>query len=184
MTKFKIVTNGELSLGYRADEVRRNIKELCKYDAEMLAKVFSGFPFIFKTDLDEKAADRYKAALARAGIVCEIEEDVPEIKIQMDAVDAFAVSHHPTVVHIEKMTCPKCGERQVKSAVCIACGVLVEKFRQQQQAKQFTPPPEPEILPEVEEVEVSGSKLRVFGWLLLVVFLAGVGFWIYGVLFS
>ncbi len=184
MTKFKIVTNGELALGYRPDEVRRNLKELCKYDTATLAQVFSGFPFTFKAGLDETTAGRYKAALDRAGIVCEIDDDLPEIKIEMDSVDAFAVSHHPPVVHVEKMTCPKCGERQIKTETCAACGVLVEKFRQQQLAKQFTPPPDTEALPEEEEVESSGSKLRVLGWLLLVVFLAMVGFGLYRVFFA
>lgn len=183
MPKFKIVTNGDLSLGYRKDEVRKNLKDLCKYDAETLVKVLSGAPFTFKSDLDEKTAQRYKAAIDRCGIVCEIEADIAGIQIDLDSVDAFAISHHPTSTVAEKMTCPKCGKRQEKSHQCVACGVVVLKFQQQLKTKQFSSPSEPEVAVE-EEVKVPGSKLRVFGWLLLVTFLAGAGFWIYRVFLS
>ena len=135
MDNFYIVTNGELVRGFNKEEARNKLALLCKYDAETLYQLFSGFPFTFKTGLDDAAARRYKTALDRTGIDCRIEKVVPEIKIEIDAHGSHAISHHPRDEQALKMICPKCGVQQAKRLTCNSCDIVIEKFSRQQQSK-------------------------------------------------
>lgn len=169
MNDFCIVTNGDLALGFKKEEVRKNLAQLCKYDQDTLDQLFSGFPFTFKTGLVAEAADRYKAALDRTGIVCRIEKVLPEIKIEIDKHGSHAISHHPRDPQTLQMICPKCGEQQMKRLTCNSCGVVIEKFNKQQQSA-------PQIAPAVTSRPNSDKKSSSFLWLLILILLCVVGY--------
>lgn len=161
MDKFFVVTNGDLRLGCKQDEVRHKLTHLCNYDAATLDEIFSGFPFTFKAGLDNATAGRYKAALDVTGIDCRIEKVETEVKIDIHAHGIDAVSHHPRSKEELMMSCPKCGEQQPKRLTCSACGVVVEKFSRLQQS-------EPRINPSQQTTVIDPSPnktLRILLWL-------------------
>ena len=169
MDKFFIVTNGDLALGFKKEEVRKNLAQLCKYDHDTLDQLFSGFPITFKTGLVGEAADRNKVVLDRTGIVCRIEKVVPEIKIEIDTLGSHAISHHPRDQQALQMICPKCDEQQVKRLTCNICGVVVEKFKKQQQSA-------PLIVPETTTQSTRDKKSRLHLWLLILILLGITGY--------
>lgn len=172
MDKFSIVTNGDLALGFKLEEVRKNLAQLCKYDQDTLDQLFSGFPFTFKTGLVEEAADRYKMALDQTGIACRIEQVLPETKIEIAAHGSNAISHHPRDPQSLQMTCPKCGEQQVKRLACKSCGVVIEKFIKQQHS---APPHAPVVTPHTNR----DKKSSTFLWFLVLILLGIVGYFYY-----
>jgi hypothetical protein len=165
MSTFQVVTNGDLALGYKKNEVRNNIKKLCKYDQAQLDKLFSGLPFIFKTDLDQETADRYKQALDQTGIDCRIEAVTS--KIEIDTYGSRARSHHPRDKDELKMKCPKCGESQPKRLTCSFCGVVIKKYVVQQieRTTRIEPPSSID-----NSGSVTGPKVLIF--LIILTFLA------------
>lgn len=68
---FAIVFRGRLQAGAEPAEVRANFAKLFNIDAARVEQMFSGQAVIIKKGLDLLAADKYKAALAKAGAVVE-----------------------------------------------------------------------------------------------------------------
>lgn len=175
MSKFRIVTNGEVAPGHHEVDVRKNLVGLCKYNDDQLDALFSGFPFVFKSGLDDVMSQRYKAALDKAGIVTTIEEVMPELKIEIDTHDTDAISHHPHSSDEQMMACPKCSEQQPRRMICSACGIVVDKFlRQQQQHHQQSLPEE--FIPQEEEYASAGAFTSIMLRLLVLTILAGGGY--------
>ncbi len=68
---FAIVFRGRLQTGADPAEVRANFVKLFNIDAARVEQMFSGQAVIIKKGLDLLTADKYKAALAKAGAVVE-----------------------------------------------------------------------------------------------------------------
>ena len=68
---FAIVFRGRLQAGADPAVVRANFAKLFNIDAARVEQMFSGQAVIIKKGLDLLAADKYKAALAKAGAVVE-----------------------------------------------------------------------------------------------------------------
>lgn len=68
---FAIVFRGRLQAGADPAAVRANFAKLFNIDAARVEQMFSGQAVIIKKGLDLLAADKYKAALAKAGAVVE-----------------------------------------------------------------------------------------------------------------
>lgn len=71
---FAIVFKGQLRAGASGAEVRANFAKLFNIDAARVEQMFSGQPVIIKKGLDLLAADKYKAALAKAGAEVDVVE--------------------------------------------------------------------------------------------------------------
>ena len=65
--RFKIVFSGELMPAAQLDEVKANLARLFKSDSAKIDSLFSGNPVALKRDLAEDEAEKYLAALQRAG---------------------------------------------------------------------------------------------------------------------
>lgn len=82
MSRFDLIFSGELVEGADPRQVRRNLEALFKTDAGAIARLFTGKPVVIRKDLDQEAAERYRAALQKAGALCRvrrIETDQPGI---------------------------------------------------------------------------------------------------------
>ena len=69
--QFAIVFRGRLLAGADPAQVRANFAKLFNIDAARVEQMFSGQPVIIKKGLDLLSADKYKAALAKAGALVD-----------------------------------------------------------------------------------------------------------------
>lgn len=147
--RYKIVFEGELMPGAALDSVKENLARLFKSDADKIDALFNGRPVALKRDLEDGEADKYLAALQRAGANVRKELDIAaglslveseDHQLQPSANMAPAPAPIMTVDEQSNMTCPKCGHAQPKAIECQACGIVIEKFlARQAQLAESTP---------------------------------------------
>lgn len=122
--RYKIIFRGEIAYGYTIDEVKANLRELCRYDQPTLEKLFSGNATILKSKIDETTARKYKAALDRTGAVCRIEPMAPPRPAPPERTPPAAApsaAGGPTA-------CPACGQEQEGGISCVRCGIVFAKY--------------------------------------------------------
>ncbi|WP_044871290.1 DUF805 domain-containing protein [Pseudomonas sp. LFM046] len=190
--RYKIVFDGEPMPGVALETVKENLARLFKSDSSRIDSLFGGRSVALKRDLVEAEADKYLAALERAGARVRKEQEPTAGFGLADTEDhpaAKAVPASGTASTVNTMSCPKCGHEQPTSAECQACGIVIEKYlaRQAQEAAQSsqaqapaaggeaaTPyaPPQSQVgepLPEYGELKVLSTKgrigrVRYLGW--------------------
>jgi hypothetical protein len=69
---YDIVFSGAVLAGRDPSQVRAELARLFKTDAAGIARLFCGQPVIIKKGVDRRTADKYQAALEKAGAACEI----------------------------------------------------------------------------------------------------------------
>lgn len=189
--RYKIVFDGEPMPGVALETVKENLARLFKSDSSKIDSLFGGRSVALKRDLVEAEADKYLAALQRAGAKVRKEQDLTS-GLSLVATDdhpdasAAAVAGAPAR---ENMSCPKCGHEQPKSAECQACGIIIDKYlaRQAQLTEEAAQvkasitgnepsspyaPPQAQVgeqLPEFGELKVLGTsgrigRVRYLGW--------------------
>lgn len=162
---YRVVFSGEIFLEFSIEEVRDNLKRLCRYEDQTLDRLFSGKPVVIKDRVPLATARQYKEALDRTGALCDIVA-VPQPPQPVVAVPIPRGASNSTVPAPPKMTgsppspttppsqdsapvlCPKCGHRQPNGEVCGACGVVFARFlkmqeRQESIARGEVPPDRP-----------------------------------------
>lgn len=87
MSRYEIAFSGQLVPGAQLDLVKANMAKLFQADAQRIALLFSGRRLVIKNNLDEAAAEKYRATLERAGAVVEVTD--------MDAVEIEEVEMAP-----------------------------------------------------------------------------------------
>ncbi|MDX5373468.1 MAG: DUF805 domain-containing protein [Pseudomonadaceae bacterium] len=173
--RYKIVFDGRLMPDMALETVKENLARLFKSDQSRIEALFSGEPVALKRDLPEAEADKYLAALQRAGALVRKEQDLASGLSLVETDD-----HRPAEPAAEsstgEMDCPKCGHRQAKAAECSACGIIIEKYLARQAQLAAEPPveaaepaanaqPSPYSTPkaEVGEALPEYAPLKVFG---------------------
>lgn len=189
--RYKIVFDGEPMPGVALETVKENLARLFKSDASKIDSLFGGRSVALKRDLAEAEADKYLAALQRAGAKVRKEHDVAA------GLSLLATEVHPAPVAVaaepsptaDTMSCPKCGHEQPKATECQACGIIIDKYlaRQAQLAEEATgvkasitssetaspyAPPQAQVgeqLPEFGELKVFTTngrigRVRYLGW--------------------
>ena len=128
--RYKIVFDGEPMPGVALETVKENLARLFKSDASKIDSLFGGRSVALKRDLAEAEADKYLAALQRAGAKVRKEQDQAS---GLNLVAAGATPE-PTAAKVaesiatETMSCPKCGHHQPKATECQACGIIIDKY--------------------------------------------------------
>ncbi|MDI6528753.1 DUF805 domain-containing protein [Pseudomonas otitidis] len=127
--RYKIVFEGELMPGAALDSVKENLARLFKSDADKIDALFNGRPVALKRDLEDGEADKYLAALQRAGASVRKEPDIAAGLSLVETEDHPNPDAAPQAAEDQPdMTCPKCGHTQPKAIECQACGIVIEKF--------------------------------------------------------
>jgi len=72
MSSYEIVFSGQLQAGFDAQQVRANLCQLFKTDAARIEALFSAGRTVLKKGLDQASAEKYRAALQRAGVLVEV----------------------------------------------------------------------------------------------------------------
>ncbi|MCH8499276.1 MAG: hypothetical protein LAT63_12430 [Marinobacter sp.] len=70
---YQLVFKGECTPGTDSQAARDNAKALFKANPEQIARMFSGQRVVIRNRLDEAQADKYKAVLARHGMIAYVE---------------------------------------------------------------------------------------------------------------
>ncbi len=82
MSRYRIVFSGQLMHGVSREQAQANLARLFRADAARIAALFSGRRISLKDNLQADEAERYRAALERAGALADI--------LPMEAVEPFA----------------------------------------------------------------------------------------------
>lgn len=126
--RFKIVFSGELMPAAQLDEVKANLARLFKSDNAKINSLFSGAPVALKRDLGEDEAEKYLAALQRAGAKVYKEADLAASLSLVETEDHNPPAEATATTDGSRMNCPKCGHEQDKAAECTACGIIIDKY--------------------------------------------------------
>jgi len=130
--RYSILFAGEALPGFALDTVKANLAGLFKSDLDKIEALFSGQSVPLKRNLESAEADKYLAALQRAG--AKVSKQSEGLQLSLVATDdhqddnAAAPAPAETATSSTRMTCPKCGHEQAKSAECEACGIIIEKY--------------------------------------------------------
>jgi len=128
-TRHRIVFKGEMSFEYDQDEVRENLRKLCRFDDAALDRLFSGELAVLKNNIDRETAQKYKAALDKTGAICTIEElpstvvQAPPPAIELATTPDTTQTRQPA----QSDTCPKCAAPRENAEVCGGCGLIFAK---------------------------------------------------------
>ncbi|EIK52019.1 membrane protein [Stutzerimonas stutzeri TS44] len=182
---YTILFSGELIPGASVESVKDNLARLFKTDRARVERLFGASEVALKRHLRSDEADRYLAALQRAG--AQARKEPESHPLQLPEARGEAVADQP------RMSCPKCGHTQAQHTECSACGIVIAKFlaRQAQQAHEAPPfasvarqspyaPPQAMLetpLPSHGELRVFSvqgriGRLRYLAWSLVVVMAA------------
>lgn len=123
--RYRIVFRGQIAFGFERDEVRNNLKNLCRFDEERVERLLAGGG-ILKSDLDAVTAGKYLAVLERTGALCTL-EPLPSPTPQA----AVAVANAPAPT----LHCPHCHREQPRGTECLHCGIVFERYLQVQARK-------------------------------------------------
>ncbi|MFZ6048310.1 DUF805 domain-containing protein [Pseudomonas sp. CR3202] len=187
--RYKIVFDGEPMPGVALETVKENLARLFKSDTGKIDSLFGGRSIALKRDLPEAEADKYLAALQRAGAKVRKEHEVAA------GLGLSTTANHPaanppgTAIAVDTMRCPKCGHEQPKASECQACGIIIDKYlaRQAQLTEEAAQvkasitssdsaspyaPPQAQVgdqLPEYAELKVLSAqgrigRVRYLGW--------------------
>jgi len=69
---FEVAFSGQVAEGADLEQVKAKVGAMFKADATKLAHLFSGKRMVIKKNIDQATANKYKAALNKAGAVCEV----------------------------------------------------------------------------------------------------------------
>ncbi|MDG9926081.1 MULTISPECIES: DUF805 domain-containing protein [unclassified Pseudomonas] len=141
-TRYKIVFDGQLMPEMALDTVKDNLARLFKSDQSKIDALFSGSPVALKRDLAEAEADKYLAALRRAGALVRKEQEGGSLGLSLVDSEPTTIAPATPQMPANSMVCPKCGHQQTKAAECTACGIIIEKYlARQAQLVDSTPVP-------------------------------------------
>lgn len=76
---FDLVFKGELSPGFDAAQVKKNLQQLFRINEQQVESLFSGKPITLKKQLDADTANKYRVAMKKAGARVNVvqSENVP-----------------------------------------------------------------------------------------------------------
>ncbi|MCY1279869.1 hypothetical protein D9M68_521180 [compost metagenome] len=80
MSLYEIAFSGQLVPGADPELVRANLAKLFQADAQRIAVLFSGRRIVIKNSLDGATAEKYRAAMERAGARAEVAAMAVEIE--------------------------------------------------------------------------------------------------------
>lgn len=161
-----LIFSGKLTPAVPAGEAKQNLVKLLKLEPGKVDGLFSGRRAVLKRDLSPADAARYIAHLARLGIHVDAEAQGATVAAEpatLISADAGAVSPAaataavvPPAVSpdragspvspaaaglalapvVDEIVCPKCGERQPKRTLCLACATDMPRFLAAQEELQ------------------------------------------------
>jgi hypothetical protein len=69
---YEVVFRGDVLAGQSVMEVKQRLTRIFKTDVEHIDKMFSGRPFVVKSNLNQKTAEHYKSSMLKAGALVDV----------------------------------------------------------------------------------------------------------------
>lgn len=148
--KYKVVYSGKLKAGVEAEQFIQSFMRTFKVPEEHARKVAAiTRPTTIKADLDQAAAEKYRQVMDRLGMEVQVdvmagtaglslapaEESAPAASSPaplQSAVVAAAIESAAPVAPGSGERCPKCGSDRVQGDDCLACGIIISRYREKQ----------------------------------------------------
>lgn len=185
--RYKIVTDGKLREGVEPEQFVSAFVQTFKIPEAQARKLLTAErPVVLKDNLDRETAEKFQRVLMeQTGL--EVRLEAKDSGLSLVSGNAAPAETQPQVSATQNTAgrCPKCGSDRVQGDDCLACGVIISRYRarQAQMAEEtsssYYAPPSSKVLPEREEpddgepdlhkVEIgSGWRWVVGGWQLFV----------------
>jgi len=75
MSNYNIIFEGNISSGYKIQDVKRNLAALFKIDEKKVDILFAKPQVVLKKGLDHDSAQKYRNALLKTGAICNVKAD-------------------------------------------------------------------------------------------------------------
>ncbi|WP_197722830.1 BPSS1780 family membrane protein [Sulfurivermis fontis] len=141
--KYKVVYSGKLKAGVEAEQFIQSFMQAFKVPEEHARKVAAiTRPTTIKADLDQAAAEKYRQVMDRLGMEVQVEAMAGATGLSLAAVEGGAPAVPPSVAVPAAPVgsvaagngerCPKCGSDRVQGDDCLACGIIISRYREKQ----------------------------------------------------
>ncbi len=106
-SQFKVQLNGQLVIGVDLATATANFAQLFKISAEKAQQMLASFPVTVKNNVDEITAQKFKAAIEKAGFLCDV-KPVAELALALtDNNDAEPDNERASTLETRTEAAPK-----------------------------------------------------------------------------
>jgi hypothetical protein len=171
---YKIVFEGKIAGGQKAEDVRNNLISLFKASAAQIERLFSKSPVVVRKGVNHATALKYQQALKKAGALCKIvREKSSEAAVSRTMPGNDAVLGDKSA---NRMSCPRCTYEQAKAEECVQCGTVIRKYRE---VLNKTPAPISMPAPSFARSRPAKSRLKIV-WIAVVLVVLLLAYFAFG----
>ncbi len=132
---FKIVFSGKLMDGFDPEQVVRAFSQLFKVPESQAQQVLgTSHPIALKKNLDRPTAEKLRVAMAKLGMQVHLEAGDPA-QHSLGSLPGQGGADRPATTSplaASGPRCPKCGSDRVQGDDCLACGIIISRYRERQ----------------------------------------------------
>lgn len=130
---YKIVYSGALKAGTDPEQFVQRFMQVFKApEANARKLVGVGHPVVLKTKLDEAQAGKLREAMEALGMEVRVEPMASDAPSQTSSPVAPAQTAPVQEPAPPGPRCPKCGSPRVSGDDCLACGVIISRYKEKQ----------------------------------------------------
>ena len=159
--KFNVVYGG-LQQGVTAEEFIASFCQKFGISEQKAEKIVAAdAEVIVKKDLSEAKAGKYAAAFESCGMVvrlveinvkpeAEAEAEKPSGGLSLEPIDGEDTGSESEAAEVAPRKCPKCGSTDIDGDECLACGIYISKYLENQKNIDFTEASDSQINTDVD----------------------------------
>jgi len=133
---YKVVYSGTLKAGTDVEKFVHDFMLMFKVpEAQARKLVAVGRAITLKENLDQATAEKYRVTLDKLGMPVQVEGMAtmpPDLNLAPPHPMPDSVKHPQKVDAAATVRCPKCGSDRVKGDDCLACGIIISRYLEQQ----------------------------------------------------
>lgn len=132
---YKVVYSGSLKPDTDVEQFVQGFMQTFKTSEAQARKLVTfGRPVTLKENLERAMAEKIRQAMDNLGMQVHLEamaDSAPELNMAATPNSPQPEQPHvPAVAHGER--CPKCGSDRVNGDDCLACGIIISRYRERQ----------------------------------------------------
>lgn len=191
-TRYKVVTDGKLRGGVAPAQFVKAFSQTFKVpEAQAQQLLTSGRTVVLKDNLDQETAEKFRRVLVeQIGLEVRVEAKT-DLGLAPDGAKVAQEQAGASATMGAGVRCPKCGSDRVEGDDCLACGVIISRYRVRQEqsnddASSYYAPPASNVVPDKREPSDEEFEVRKVGvgqgWQWIVggwqIFVGNPGAWI------
>lgn len=128
---YKVVYTGMLKTGTDVEQFVQGFMQMFKApEAQARTLATLGRHITLKDNLEQAVAEKYRQAMDGLGMQVHVEAAVPAADLGA-ATQPVAMAPRAEVA-IDLPRCPKCGSTRINGDDCLACGIIISRYRERQ----------------------------------------------------